>query len=104
MEKLVTIKVTNHPVQLGIAQSLLESEGIYTFVKDELMSQAYSVANGAVGGAKLQVNEEDAERAIMLLIEGGLARKEDYEPSKSDIRLTKVINKIRAFFGSKDKD
>lgn len=104
MEDLVTIKTTNHPTELAIAQSLLESEGIFTFVKDELMSQSYSVAGAFVGGAKLQVKEEDAPRAAELLIEGGLAQKEDYELSESDIRLNKVVNKIRSFFGKKDAE
>lgn len=78
MDTLVTIKTAHIPSDLVVARSVLESEGIYCFVKDEIMSQLYPMFGG-VGGAKLQVRGEDAEKAIAILIEGGFAKEEDYQ-------------------------
>ncbi len=57
-----------------MAQSLLEADGIVTFLKDELMVQVYSFYSTALGGVKLMVHESDAQRAHELLTEGGYIR------------------------------
>ena len=75
--ELITIQVFAFQPDLFLAKSFLESEGIECFVKDEMISQVLQFAS-ALGGCKLQVREEDAEKAIQLLIEGGFATAEDY--------------------------
>ncbi len=57
------------PQQIYLPQSLLESEGIETLLKDELTAQV--TYSNAVGGAKLMVRENDAARAVELLKAGG---------------------------------
>ena len=84
--------------ELAVAKSLLESNDIYCFLKDEL---TYQVHPFAIGGVKLQVREEDAPRAIELLIEGGFVRKEDFEIPPSTKMLMKLHEKIRKLFGGK---
>ena len=79
-DELITIQVFSFPPDLYMAKSFLESEDIECFVKDETMGQILPLfASSALGGIKLQVREEDAEKAIQLLIEGGFATAEDYE-------------------------
>jgi len=101
MSELVTIKVSNYISELSIARSFLEDHGIICFVKDEYINQMYTMNNSAFGGIKLQVPEEDAERAILLLIEGGFAKKEDYEIPESTKRLVKWYEKLSSIFGKK---
>lgn len=78
MNELVTIKTSTFLSDLAVAKSFLESENIYCFIKNEHTSLLYPFFSGN-SGAQLQVPEADAKRAIDLLIEGGFARKEDYE-------------------------
>lgn len=98
MSTLVTVKVSGFASELAVATSYLEDHGIQCFIKDELINQAYAVGTSPFGGVKLQVPEEDAEKARLLLVEGGFAKKEDYEPTKSDLWLMQVIEKIQSFF------
>lgn len=65
----VTIKTYNFGHEAAIAQHLLENEGIETHLMDELSIQMNPLSSQALGGVKLQVWEEDAERAIKLLQE-----------------------------------
>lgn len=98
MSNFVTIKSSDRAAELYVARSYLESYDISVYLKDEYTNQVHPAA---IGGVKLQVKEEDAERAINLLIEGGFASKEDYEPSKSEVWLSKVLDNISSFFKRK---
>lgn len=60
----VAIRTFNNPVEARIAQGLLESQGINSFVKDENMGYNYSFA---VGGVKLMVREDEYEQALEIL-------------------------------------
>jgi len=70
-ENLVTVVSFVYPHELGIPQSLLESEGIECFVRDEFTVNVHPFYSNAIGGIKLQVRENDAQRAMDILIEGG---------------------------------
>lgn len=98
--ELVTVKTSQDYNHLAIAKTYLEANGISCTLKDEYTSQVYSYTY-AVGGIKLQVQEEDAQRAIELLIEGGFAQKEDYEIPESTKQVVKVVEKIQSFFRRK---
>ena len=76
-EELVTIKIFTFQNDLYLAKSFLESEGIKCFVQDEFINQIFPVGTNDLG-CKLQVMEQDVEKAIELLIEGGFAKAEDY--------------------------
>jgi hypothetical protein len=76
MDTFVTVLTVQYPQQLWIIKGRLESEGIQCFVKDELTVQAYNLYSNAVGGVKLQVLNEDAERAREILTELGYIQED----------------------------
>jgi hypothetical protein len=96
----VTVKTSQDYNQVAIAKTYLEDNGIPCTFKDEYAGMVYAYTY-AVGGIKLQVQEEDAPRAIELLIEGGFAQKEDYEIPESTKQVVKVVEKIQSFFRRK---
>lgn len=97
---LVTVKSSKDYGTLSVAKTFLESNGIEVVFQDEYMSQLYGQSD-VVGGTKLQVAEQDAERAIELLIEGGFATKEDYEIPQSTLRTVRIVEKILSIFKKK---
>lgn len=99
MNRLVTIKTSNIPGELAVAKSYLESYDLYCYLKDELINQVHPYA---VGGIKLQVREEDLAKAVQLLIDGGFAKKEDYEVPQSTMKLVKIYEKVTSFFKRKE--
>lgn len=101
MDNFKVIKIFNNVSDLGLVQSYLESKDIRSFALDETIAQVYLPQ--AVGGVRLVVLDEDAERAIEALIEGGFATKEDYEVPEVPDFLVHLYDKLRAFFGCKDK-
>ena len=94
MENLVTVQVFYEPTNVLIPRSLLESEGIECFVKDELVAQVYNVAS-IVGGVKLQVKESDVERAIQILMDGGFLTEEELKPTGLYETIGKILDKFR---------
>lgn len=95
MENLVTIKTSNIPGELSVAQTYLIDNEIYCLLKDEIVNQVYL---SGIGGIKLQVREEDALQAAQLLIEGGFSKKEDFEIPESTHRMVRIFEKISSFF------
>lgn len=95
---LQTIKTFNNITYLGLVRSVLESEGIECFVKDEYMGQIYAGAGVQSFDIKLQVREEDTEKAIQLLIEKGYAQPDDYTPDKTMLLIERFLEKIKSFF------
>ena len=73
MHSLVTVKTFTYVHEAAVAKSLLTSEGIFCFLKDELTIQAQPFYSNALGGVKLQVGEADAAAAIELLNQQGVA-------------------------------
>lgn len=55
------------PFEVQLAKSYLESEGIVTFLQNELAAQIYS---NAVDAPKLLVKESDVDEGLRLLIKG----------------------------------
>jgi len=66
-DDLVTIATFSHPTEAYVPKSRLEAEGISSFVADADMITTNWLYSTAIGGAKLQVREEDAERALEIL-------------------------------------
>jgi hypothetical protein len=68
-EQLVTVARFAEPVKANLAKNCLEAEGIPAFLADEItVGMAWQLSN-ALGDIKLQVAEQDAERARMALAE-----------------------------------
>ena len=95
MNELVTLRAFNNSNDFQIAKSYLESFEIECFAQDENVTSTYWT--GIVGGVKLQVREEDAERAIKVLMEADYLKQEDFEPSSE----MKFVEKILGFFRKK---
>lgn len=94
MEKHVTVLTNVRVSNLGIPVSYLEENGIECFLKDEVFGEMHPGIS-----VKLQVGEEDAEKAIELLMEGGFLEKEDFEEYSDP--LTRFADKL---FGRKKED
>jgi hypothetical protein len=67
LERLVTIETFSSPWQAQLARACLESEGIHAVVADEHFYRLYGALSGTMGGVKLQVRPEVAQRAFELL-------------------------------------
>jgi len=81
-----------------MAKSLLESEGINVFLKDELSTQVNPHYSNTFDGVKLQVIDSEAERALQLLIDAGYVKSSNYDNSSSAINVftqkLPLINKL----------
>ena len=67
--KLVTIATFDAPAKARLAQNALTDAGIKAAVADETIVQMDWLLGGAVGWVKVQVMEEDADRAVTVLEE-----------------------------------
>lgn len=68
--RLVTLAAFSHVLEAHIVKGRLEAEGIWSFVGDENTAVANWLYSNAIGGVKLQVREEDVERAQLILADG----------------------------------
>lgn len=84
MQERIIIASFQTQSQIAVVRSLLESEGIITWTKDELTIQSDNFLANAVGGIKLIIEADNAEKAKKLLIEGGFLPEDNFEPSKLD--------------------
>jgi hypothetical protein len=66
---LVTIATFIYPHEAAILKSRLESEGISCFMKDENTLQVQPFYTNAIGGAKVQVKDDDVIRANKIVEE-----------------------------------
>lgn len=65
-----TLHTVNYPSEAHVMKMQLEAEGVDVFLKDEFMAQVTGVPQ-EVGGVKVQVKEEDFDKAGNLLIKLG---------------------------------
>jgi hypothetical protein len=66
-DELITVGVYETPVQAAMARNFLETEGVPAYLADDATVGMAWHLTGAVGGVKLRVAREDAERALRLL-------------------------------------
>lgn len=97
MDELVTVFVTVLPNEAYMIQGYLDSEGIESFLKDELTVQVYNFYSNAVGGVKIQVRGDDYDRARAVLKKGGYIKDEEKNVTvQHDVEIVKydkVVNK-----------
>lgn len=67
--KLITLKVFDTAIEARILKNKLEGDGIVCFIFDENIVTLNPLLNFAVGGIRLQVNEEDFSKAKDILNE-----------------------------------
>ncbi|MEG2277793.1 MAG: DUF2007 domain-containing protein [Odoribacter sp.] len=65
------IQTFTNPQDAYMARAYLESEAVETMIQDELTAQVNNFYSNAIGGVKLWVKEEDRERGIEILKDGG---------------------------------
>lgn len=63
----VVIATFEQPTKAYIIQGMLESEGIHSVITNDHLVAIMPFFSNTVGGIKLQVNVEDAERALELI-------------------------------------
>jgi len=78
-QRLVTIARFRDIPPAGLAQSILEAEGITSFLDDQYMVGVNWLYSNALGGIKLRVAEKDAEEARKILAAYAL-QHQDAEP------------------------
>jgi hypothetical protein len=66
-KRLVTIATFDQAAQARLAKNALDEEGIQSAVNDENLVAMDWLLSNAVGGVKVQVWEEDADRAVAVL-------------------------------------
>lgn len=74
----MTVKSFRTPIEAHLARSVLENEGIEAFVRDEYSIGLRPYLSPSMGGVRLDVPEEDLERARALL---------DVPPAAADPKL-----------------
>jgi len=72
------IQVFVYPQDAYLAKALLESEDIDVFLQDEMTIQVFNFYSNALGGVKMLVPSNKADRARELLKESGYL-KDDYK-------------------------
>lgn len=71
MHDYQTVAVFTYPSELAPARAFLESEGITTYVRDELTVQVHNFYSNAIGGIRLEVPGNELDRASELLLAHG---------------------------------
>lgn len=93
MDKVVIVAEFVYPHEAHIAKGILESEGIESFLKDELTVQVNNFYSNAIGGVKLQVMETDRDNALRILKESGIIE----DPSDKDKSPENLFTYSREF-------
>jgi len=91
--KLVTIKTFYYDHETLLYEPQLRSAGIYYMLKDHKTVTIDPFLSAALGGIKLQVKEEDVERAIALIRE----IEKNQEAGEEEIEISiegKVFDKL----------
>lgn len=88
MDNQIIVMTCTFPHEAHMVKAYLESQGIETFLKDEMTVQVNIAYSNAVGGIKILVTESDYDQSIQMLKNGGYIVKEN----------TKSENKIEVIF------
>lgn len=85
MDNLITILTFTFPQDAYLAKAYLASEGIESFLKDELTVQFHPFYSNAIGGVKLQVRESEFEDGLVVLERGGYLKNKICEEIKIEL-------------------
>jgi hypothetical protein len=95
--EFVTVMTFIHVQEMWTVRTMLETRGIECFTRDELTAQAATYYARAVGGIKLQVRQQDAERTLRLLIDAGYLSEKALEPVKPTFDVDEFTSKYPIF-------
>jgi hypothetical protein len=71
MDDWKTIITFTSPQEAYMAKGYLESQGIGSFIMDDMTAQVNFLYSNAIGGVKVLVSDEDYEQGIEILKKGG---------------------------------
>jgi hypothetical protein len=71
MDDWKTIITFTSPQEAHMAKGYLESQGIKSFILDDMTAQVNFLYSNAIGGVKVLVNDADYEQGIEILKKGG---------------------------------
>lgn len=74
-----TLAAFNKPIDAHLLMSRLAGSGIPAFLRDEHMVTLDWLASNAIGGVKVEVGDEDYERALELIAAGPTDESRDEE-------------------------
>ena len=97
MNNWTTILTFEFPSEAIVITSLLESEGIECYLKDELTAQVNPFYSNAIGGVKLQVKESDLRDAFTVLKQAGYRHEPAKTVSETAIKIDRFTSKIPLF-------
>jgi len=82
--KLLTVRTFDNPIDAHLVKAKLESESILCYLFDENIIRLNPLYNLTVGGIKLKVNEQDVEKASVVIQEFDKAKlmNDEGEPLK----------------------
>jgi len=92
--EFITLQTYTFPQEMSVVRSLLESEGIKTFVKNEILSQVNPFYTNVGGGIQLQVMAEDSHRALEIMLNHGLIHPNDILAPKNKVPFQHLTSKI----------
>ena len=69
----IGVAVFNYPSEVQVLRTLLESEGIECFLKDEFMSEILPGISD-VGNIGLMVQQKDVEKTLEIMRNGGFEK------------------------------
>lgn len=100
MEKMIEIASFQFPAEALTLCSLLESEGVQCYLRDEITSQILgNYVN--IGGVKVEILEEDLPRALEIMEAGGyisdIETVEETEPIKAIHSFSEHIPFLRKY-------
>lgn len=87
----ITVKHFYDSTELSLARAKLEQEGVKTITKDEQASTMLGLEARAIGGTKLQVHEDDYQKASTIMIELGFMDEND---NVQDFFFIDMIDKV----------
>lgn len=94
MAPWIEILSVTYPHEAHLIKSFLESEEIDVILKDELTVQVNNFYSNAVGGIKLCVRQDDAEKARDILTQAGYLKQENESTRNFYNRIEKINSKI----------
>lgn len=101
LEKLVTVETFTSSWEAQLARACLEAEGIHSVIADEHFHRLYSALSSTLGGVRLQVRPEDADRAAEMLRNRRpifyLVTEDDSQPVFEEIEEPVALVTVRRF-------
>ncbi|MDD2437444.1 MAG: DUF2007 domain-containing protein [Massilibacteroides sp.] len=93
MDKMVEIARFQYPMEAQPLMALLKSEGIDCYLRNEYSSQIMA-GYVDIGGARIEVLENEAQRALEIMKDGGYEIPDENEEGKEIRAVSGLGNKI----------